>query len=205
MTRTRRITATLIATAALVAPTAALQSAVAAEGPTTSVSDKAAKAPKAPKSLKAQTKQLLKDVAGKDKRPARLAASNAVASPADDTEAELVANITDARTAPATAKTTIEAADSTMDTRAARKDLRSFRVVNFRLALNILKQAEGLAEAAAADPEAVSHLALAEDAALAITAASTKADVKAARAHLREARAELEPAEEETAAPAPAV
>lgn len=195
--RTRRLAATLIATAALAAPTAALPSAVAAEAPTASASDKAAKAPKS------QTKQLLKDVAGKDKRLARLAASNAVASLADDTEAQLVANIADAQDALATIKSSVEAADSTVDTRAARKDLHAFRVTNFRLAVNVLKQAEGLAEAAAADPEAVSHLAFAEEAALAITATSTKADVKAARAHLQEAEAELEPAEGETAAPAP--
>ncbi|WP_107704884.1 hypothetical protein [Nocardioides allogilvus] len=198
MIRTRRLTATLVATAALAVPTAALPTAVAADGQATTASDAKA-APKA------QTKQLLKDIAGKDKRLARLAESNAVAGLADDTEGALVANLGAAQEDLAGIKTSVEAADTTFDTRAARKELRSFRVVNFRLALNVLKQAEGLAEAAAADPEAVEHLALAEEAALAITATSTKADIKAARAHLQEARAELEPTEdtEPTEEPAP--
>ena len=67
-------------------------------------------------------------------------------------------------------KAAVEAADSTVDTRAARKELRSFRVENFRLVVNVLRQAEGLADDAAADPEAQAFLAQAEEAALAITA-----------------------------------
>lgn len=191
MTRTRRLVATVAATAALAAPSALATTATAAPH---EHKDKPAKTKDKPAkgTLKSQTKQLLKDVAGKDKRLARLAESNAVARLADDTEAELVANITDARTALAEVKAAVEAADSTIDTRAARKDLRSFRVVTFRQAVNILKQAEHLAEEAAADPEATAHLAEAEAAALALTATSPKADVKAARAHLELAQAELE-------------
>lgn len=184
MTRTRRLIATVAATAALAAPSALATTAAAAPH---EHKDKPAKG-----TVKSQSKQLLKDVAGKDKRLARLAGSNAVARLADDTEAVLVANITDARTALGEVKTAVEAADSTVDTRAARKELRSFRVVNFRLAVNILKKAENLTEEAAADPEATTALESAETAALALTATSTKADVKAARAHLKLAHAELE-------------
>lgn len=207
MHKTRRIIATAVATAALVAPSAATTFAVAADAPAHSTkADKAKKAKKekAAKVSKPQTKQLLKDVSGKDKRLARLATSGSVVNLADDVEAELVANIDEARTALADVRTAVEAADSTLDTRAARKDLRSFRVENFRLVVNILKQAEGLAADAAADPEATAHLVAAEDAALAITATSTKADVKAARAHLQAAHAELEPTEDEVE-PVPAV
>ena len=179
MNRNRRITATLLATAALAAPSALATTAEARP-------DKPAK------TVKAQSKQLLKDIAGKDKRLARMATSNAVEGLADDTEAEVVANVTDARTALADLATTVQAADSTVDTRAARKELRSFRVENFRIVVNVVKKVEGLEEAAAADPEAVMHLAAAEAAALEITATSTKADIRAVRAHVQAAQAELE-------------
>lgn len=179
MNRNRRITATLLATAALAAPSALATTAEARP-------DKPAK------TVKAQSKQLLKDIAGKDKRLARMTTSNAVEGLADDTEAEVVANVTDARTALADLATTVQAADSTVDTRAARKELRSFRVENFRIVVNVVKKVEGLEEAAAADPEAVMHLAAAEAAALEITATSTKADIRAVRAHVQAAQAELE-------------
>lgn len=179
MNTTRRITATALATAALVAPSALAATAVAAPD-------------KPSKPVKAQTKQLLKDIAGKDKRLERLSTSTAVEALADDTETEVVANVTDARTALADLRTSVEAADSTVDTRAARKELRSFRVENFRIVVTIVKKVEGLEEAAAADPEAVTHLAAAEAAALEITATSSKADLRAAREHVKAAQAELE-------------
>lgn len=194
MTRTRRLVATAIATAALAAPSAVAATAVAApvDHSAKPAKTKPAKDKPAKGSVKAQTKQLLKDVAGKDARLARLATSTAVVNLADDTEAELVLNIADARTALGDIKTAVEAADSTVDTRADRKELRSFRVENFRIVVNVLRKAESLGEAAAADPEAVAHLAAAEAAALAITATSTKADIRAAREHVKSANAELE-------------
>lgn len=176
MKRTTRLAAALAATAALAAPSTF--AAAEAAPPTTTV--------------KGQTKQLLKDIAGKDARLARLATGNAVTRLADDTEAELVANLEEARTSLGAVKTSVEAADSTVDTRAARKELRSFRVENFRLVVNILAKAEGLEESAATDAEATGHLAAAEAAALAITATSTKADVRAARGHVQAAQAELD-------------
>ena len=57
MNKTRRITATALATAALVAPSALSASAVAAP-------DKPTKPTKPAKTVKGQTKQLLKDIAG---------------------------------------------------------------------------------------------------------------------------------------------
>ena len=184
MNTTRRITATALATATLVAPSALAATAVAAP-------DKPVKPTKPAKTVKAQIKQLLKDIAGKDKRLDRLSTSTAVENLADDTEAEVVANVTEARTALGEVRTAVEAADSTVDTRAARKELRSFRVENFRIVVNLVRKVEGLEEAAAADPEAITHLAAAEAAALAITATSTKADIRAAREHLQAAQAEL--------------
>jgi hypothetical protein len=179
MNTTRRITATALATIALVAPSALSVTAVAAKP------DKPARA------ASGQAKQLLKDIAGKDARLARLSTSNAVVRLADDTEAAIVAQVTGARTTLADIRTSVEAADSTVDTRAARKELHAFRVENFRLVVTIVSKVERLEESVAADPEAVNHLAAAEAAALAITATSTKADVRAARAHLQAAEAEL--------------
>lgn len=173
---TRHVIATAITTLAVAAPSATLATAAAADG-------------HAPKP---QTKQLLKDIAGKDKRLARLAESNAVSRLSDETEAELVANIGEARTDLAEIKAAAEAAEGTVDTREVRKELRSFRVENFRLVVNILRQGEGLAEAAATDPEAQMHLDLAEETALAVTATSAKSELREARTHLAEARAELE-------------
>ena len=78
MNTTRRIAATALATAALVAPAALSATAVAAP-------DKPTKPGKPAKTVKAQTKQLLKDIAGKDKRLARLSTSNAVETAAGNT------------------------------------------------------------------------------------------------------------------------
>lgn len=176
MKRTTRLTAGLVATAALAAPSAFAT----------------AQAAQPDKPVKSQTKQLLKDIAGKDARLARLSTSTAVTRLADDTEAELVSNLDEAHTALGEVKTSVEAADSTVDTRAARKELRSFRVENFRIVANILSKAERLEEPAAADAEAAGHLAAAETAALEITATSTNADIRAARDHVKAAQAELD-------------
>ena len=181
MTRTRRIVATVIATAALAAPTTLTMSTAEAK----------------PTSAKpvSQAKQLLKDVAREDRELVKLAASHRVTDLADDTETELVANIADARATLAGVKADVEAADSTLDTRAARKDLRSFRVQNLKHAAHVLAKVEDLTDAAAADPEAQAFLAQAEAAALAVTATSPTAEVKAAKALLASARTELEGAE----------
>lgn len=176
MKRTTRLTAGLVATVALVAPSS-LATAQAAKPDT---------------GVKSQAKQLLKDIAGKDARLARLATSTAVTRLADDTEAELVSNLEEARAGLGEVKTSVEAADSTVDTRAARKELRTYRVENFRIVANVLSRAERLEESAAADAEAVEHLAAAEAAALEITATSTKADIRAARDHVKAAQAELD-------------
>jgi hypothetical protein len=175
MKRTTRLTAGLAATVALAAPSA-LATAQAAP----------------PTTVKSQTKQLLKDIAGKDARLARLTTSSAVTRLADDTEAELVSNISDAQAYLGELKTSVEAADSTVDTRAARKELRTFRVENFRIVANVLSKVERLEEDASTDVEATEHLAAAEDAALAITAESTKGDIREARKHVQMAQAELE-------------
>ena len=177
-----RAATALVAALALAVPSGLVSAAEAAKP----------KPEKPTKTVKGQSKQLLKGIAVKDKRLARLSTSNAVERLGDDSETALVANIEEARGELADIKVAVEAADSTVDTRAARKELRSFRVENFRLATNILRKAERLTEDAAADPEATEHLGAAVEAALEIDAHSSKADVRAARAHLRSAKAELD-------------
>lgn len=191
MTRTRRLVATLVAAAALAAPTTLTISTAEAKPATTPV--------------KSQAKQLLKDVAREDRQLVTLATSQRLTELADDTEAELVVNITEARATLADVRTAVEAADSSLDTRAARKELRSFRVQNFKQAVHVLTKVEDLTDAAAVDPEAQTFLAQAEAAALAVTATSTKADVKAVKALLESAKVELgltENPEDEVVVPA---
>jgi hypothetical protein len=178
MNRTRRIVATVVATAALAAPTTLTMSAADAE-------------PHSTTGAKPQAKQLLKDIAGKDKRLARLATSHSVTALADDTEAALVANVTEARDTLAVLRTTVEAADSAVDTRAVRKELHGFRTENLRQVVTVLKHVDALSDDAAADPEATALLTAAETAALAVTPTSPKADVKAAKALVHAAEAEL--------------
>jgi len=151
---------------------------------------------------KSQTKQLVRTISVKDARLERLSTADRTTVLADEHEATVVSSIGADRAALATLRSQAEAADSTLDTRAVRAELRDFRVVNYVLSGNILRQAEEIADEAAADPEAAAHLAEAVTAALAITAESTKSDVRDAREHLRLAKNELED-EVEDEAPAP--
>ncbi len=182
MNPTSRTVTAFVAAAALAVPVGLMTSAQAANP----------RPDKPGKTAHGQTRQLLKDIAGKDKRLARLTTATALTSLDDDTEVSLVANIEAARAELADLTTTAEAADSTVDTRAARKELRTFRVENFRLVVNVLRHAENLTEAASSDPAATSHLAEAEAAALEIDAHSSRADIRAARAHVEAAETELE-------------
>lgn len=167
-----RLTAGLVAAAAMVAPSA-LTTAEAAP-PTTSVTG--------------QAKQLLKDIAGKDARLARLSTSNALTRLSEGYRTPLLANIGDAQGTLADLKDTVEA-DSTLDTRALRKGLRSFRVENFRIVINVLRQAEVIDETGAADP---ATLAAVETAALEIDATSTRAEIRAVRDQVKAAQDETE-------------
>ena len=197
--RARRTIAALVGSAALVAGPLAVSPAEAAERPRTEKADKADKA-KAPK-----TKQLLKTVAGKDKRLARLSTSNAVTRLDDAYEPDVVAGIEASRDALATIATAIEAADTTLDTRAAAKDLRAFRVENHRLVVNVVAKADRVLDeaTAAGDTETAALATSAIDAALAVTATSPKSEIKAARAALDALEDETEDDEtEDDAVPA---
>lgn len=180
LSRARHTVAALIGTAALVAAPLAVSPAHAAERPGT---DKPAKADKA---KSPGTKQLLKTVSGKDKRLARLSTSSAVTRLDDAYETEVVAGIAKSRDALAAIRTAVEAADATVDTRAAAKDLRAFRVENHRLVVNVVAKADRILDAAtlAGDAETAALATTAIEAALAVTATSPKSEIKAARAGL---------------------
>lgn len=172
-----RLTAGLVAAAAMVSPSALITAAAAS--PTTPATG--------------QAKQLLKDIAGKDARLARLSSSNALTRLSEGYRIPLLANIGDAQGTLGDLTASVEA-DSTLDTGALRKELRSFRVENFRIVINVLRQAEDIDETGAADPVT---LAAVETAALAIDATSTKAEIRGVRDQIKAAKDETEEADAE--------
>jgi hypothetical protein len=184
--RARRTVAALVGTAALVAGPLAVSPADAAERPRT---EKPAKADKADKAKAPRTKQLLKTVAGKDKRLARMSTSTAVTRLDDAYEPDVVAGIEASRDALAAIATALETAGSTLDTRAAAKDLRAFRVENHRLVVTVVAKADRLLDQAtlAGDTGTAALATSAIEAALAVTATSPRSEVKAARAALEAA------------------
>jgi hypothetical protein len=184
--RARRTVAALVGTAALVAGPLAVSPADAAERPRT---EKPAKADKADKAKAPRTKQLLKTVAGKDKRLARMSTSTAVTRLDDAYEPDVVAGIEASRDALAAIATALETAGSTLDTRAAAKDLRAFRVENHRLVVTVVAKADRLLDQAtlAGDTGTAALATSAIEAALAVTATSPRSEVRAARAALEAA------------------
>lgn len=190
--RARRTVAALVGTAALVAGPLAVSPADAAERPRTEKPAKADKADKPDKAKAPRTKQLLKTVAGKDKRLARMSTSNAVIRLDDVYEPDVVAGIEASRDVLASIATALETADSTLDTRAAGKDLRAFRVENHRLVVTVVARADRLLDEAtlAGDAGTAALATSAIEAALAVTATSPRSEVKAARAALEAASAD---------------
>jgi hypothetical protein len=189
--RTRRTAAAVIGTAALVAGPLALSPADAArphaDKPThASTSDKADKADKTHSSKAPRTRQLLKTVAGKDARLARMITSHAVTRLDDAYEPRVVAGIDESREALAAIATAVEGADSTFDVRAAAADLRAFRVENHRLVVTVVAKAGRILDAATAsgDTTTADRASTAIEAALAVTATSPRSAIKAARAGL---------------------
>lgn len=155
-----------------------------------------------PEGVRSQVRQLIKDIDGKDRRLDRISGASRTTRLADDHEAVLVDSITADRADLATLRAEAEAADSTYDARAVRRQLRTFRVENYGLATNIVRRAEQLTVAAAADPAALALVDAGLAAALALTADSTKADVRAARQHLAAAQAALDGDVDDPADPA---
>jgi len=108
------------------------------------------------------------------------------------TQDALLANVEADKAGLATLATTVSTAGDTTDLRQARRDLRDLREENYVLVVNVLRHAAHVKEAAADDAEALALVDSAVAKALLVTAASTKADVKAARADLVAAQALLD-------------
>jgi hypothetical protein len=200
LSRTRRTAAALVGTAALLAGPLATAPAHAAERPGADKPVKADKADKADKAKAPGTRQLLKTVAGKDKRLVRLTTSNAVTRLDDAYEGDVVEGINQSIAALTAIRTAVETADSTFDTRAAAKDLRAFRVENHRLVVTVVAKAGRIHEEAvlAGDTGTAALASSAIEAALAVTATSPKSEIKAARAALEATEAADETADETT-------
>lgn len=162
MNRFHRTAAAVVAAMALTAAPALTQTATAqSEG------------------VSSQVKQLVRDIDGKDRRLARLMTAPRTTRLADVDEAVLVAAMTADRGDLAALKAEAQAADSTYDARAVRRELRKFRVENYVLATNLARRAEKLSAAAIDDPEALAYAVAALAGALALTADSTRADIDA--------------------------
>ncbi|MBM0124861.1 hypothetical protein [Pimelobacter simplex] len=148
--------------------------------------------------VKSQVRQLVKDIAGKDRALARVASSKAVSRLGDDNEAVLVAAIAGDRAELADLRAEATAADSTQDARAVRVEVRTYRVELYTQAAGVVRAAEALAVEAADDVEALTFVDLALGAALSVDSngSGSKAVLKQARAHLESARAELETVDE---------
>jgi hypothetical protein len=109
-----------------------------------------------------------------------------------ETQDALLANVETDKAVLAGQATTVSTAGDTTDLRQARRDVRALRAENYVLAVNVLRQSARVGEAAADNAEALALVDSAVVKALAVTASSTKADVKAARADLVAAKALLD-------------
>ena len=149
---------------------------------------KAEKSAKAKGGKSAETK-LARDVARKVAQLDKAVSEKRLAKLDDDDEAAVVANVT-------LDKEAIEGVST-------RAELRSFRVENYRLVVNVLRKAAKLGAAAteAGNAEATALVDEASAAAVLVTATSSKSELKPARAALAAASALLDPEEAEVEAP----
>jgi hypothetical protein len=112
-----------------------------------------------------------------------------------ETQDALLANVDADKATLSELTTTVSTAGDTTDLRHARRDLRAMREENYVLVVNVLRHAVHVEEAAANDAEATALVDSAVAKALAVTASSPKADVRAARADLVAAQTLLDDAD----------
>lgn len=200
MSRTARALAATAVAAALVLTGQAAQSAASARPvsagsePDSAVKTKPVKSAKGDANLQLA---LARDIARRGSALDRAVAPARIGVLSAESQSVLLANV-----ALDKADLAVLADTTAADPRAARKDLRSYRVTNFVIVVNLLRQAEALAPAAAelslTDPTAgalaVELLSNTVSAAWGITATSPHADLVAARTLLHDARATLESA-----------
>jgi hypothetical protein len=121
---------------------------------------KAAKTAKEAKSAKAAAKDkrlVLKDIAHLDTTLGKFAASVRVSKVGAERKAAVLANVAADRAALASLAQTLKDADATLtDLKQVRRDLKAYRVSNYPMAVNLLRQADALAaEIDALRPEVV--------------------------------------------------
>jgi hypothetical protein len=147
---------------------------------------------------KSDVRKVLRDIDRVTRRLDQAVRASRIDGLAQETQDALLANVEADKGVLAELAATVSAADGTTDLRQARRDVRALRVENYVLAVNVLRQAARVGEAADGNAEATALLGSAVEKALAVTAESVKADVKAARADLVAAKALLDDDTDET-------
>jgi hypothetical protein len=144
--------------------------------------------------VKSQVRQLVRDIAVKDRALARVAVSKTLTRLGDEDEAVLVAAVAGDRAELADLRAEATAADSTQDARTVRAQVRAYRVELYLQAAGVVRAAESLAVEASEDEDALAFVELALDAALSVDSNGTgsRASLQQARVYLESARAQLE-------------
>jgi hypothetical protein len=205
MKRTARTLAVLVATATLALTGQALQSTASAKPDHAGSHAKGgaghgggAKAGAA----KGDSAKVLRDITRLSTALDRTMRENRIGTLAEDVQTALLANVEADKLALTDLATAAAAADSTLDLRQVRRDLREVRPENYVLSVNVLRKAAKLAEAAAANAEALALVDEAAATALTVNASSPKSLLREARASLAEAQALLDDEADATDDPA---
>lgn len=206
MKRTARTLAVVVTTATLALTGQALQSTASAKPDHAGSHAKggaghgagAAKAGAA----KGDSAKVLRDIDRLKAALDRTMRENRIGTLADDVRATLLASVEADKLALADLAAAATAADSTLDLRQVRRDLRDVRPENYVLAVNVLRKAARLAEASAANAEALALVDEAAATALLVNASSPKSQLREARAGLAEAQALLDDDADATEDPA---
>lgn len=146
---------------------------------------------------KGEVRKVLRDIARLTTALDRNVRPSRIGTLPEDQQAAVLANVALDKQALTDLATAASAADTTLDLRQVRKDLKKVRPENYLLSVNVLRGAAGLAEAAAANAEAAALVDSAVATAQTVTATSPKSLVKEARAALAAAEDLLAPDEEE--------
>jgi hypothetical protein len=141
---------------------------------------------------KSDVRKVLRDIDRVTHKLDRAVRSSRIGGLDQETQDALLANVEADKAGLAAIAATVTTAGDTTDLRQARRDLRTLREENYVLVVNVLRHAVHVGEAATDDAEATALVDSAVAKALAVTASSPKADVKAARADLVAAQALLD-------------
>jgi hypothetical protein len=206
MKRTARTLAVVVATATLALTGQALQSTASAKPDHAGSHAKggaghgggAAKAG----AVKGDAAKVLRDIDRLSAALDRTVRANRIGTLAEDVQTKLHEGVDADKQALTDLAAAASAADSTLDLRQVRRDLRQLRPENYVLSVNVLRKAAELAEAAAADVEALALVDEAVATALTVNASSDKSLLREARASLAAAQALLDDEADATEDPA---